>query len=131
MRPREVHFVYATKASSDLDPQKILFLPRLQDLIAAESDPNVSLSLFLTGTGDGGVIEHGRLPNRTFGRRITEPDLVRAIDGFKEPVFGAKHDRANTACYVCGPPKMTDEIVEFLRKQEGMAEERVLCEKWW
>lgn len=111
-RPKEVHFVYATKATSDLDQQKILFLPRLMDLVAAEADPNVSLSLFLTGTGDEGVIEHGKLPNRTFGRRITETDLVKAIDGYKQNVFGAEHDRKNTVCYVCGPPNMTDEFGE-------------------
>ena len=80
------------------------------DLVAAEADPNVTLSLFLTGTGDEGPIEHGKLPNRTFGRRIAEADLVRAIDGYKQNVFGAGHDRKNTVCYVCGPQKMTDEV---------------------
>lgn len=131
IRPQEIHFVYGTKATSDLDPQKILFLPRLQDLVAAEADPKVTLSLFLTGTGDEGVIEHGKLPNRTFARRITDSDLIRAIDGYQQNVFGAEHDRKNTVCYVCGPPKMTDEIVNFLSEQEGMTEDRVLCEKWW
>ncbi|CAK4031626.1 oxidoreductase NAD-binding domain-containing 1 [Lecanosticta acicola] len=129
-RPREVHFVYASKATSDLDPHKILFLPRLQDLIAAEADPSVTLSMFLTGTGYDGVIEHGKLPNRTYGRRINRSDLLNALDGYQQNVSGAKH-RDKTACYVCGPPRMTDELVEFLRKQEGMTDERVLCEKWW
>lgn len=80
------------------------------DLVAAEADSNVTLSLFLTGTGDDGVIEHGKLPNRTFGRRISETDLVKAVDGYKQDVFGAEHDRQNTVCYVCGPQKMTDEV---------------------
>lgn len=126
-----MHFVYATKASAELNPQEILFLPRLSDLVAAEADPNVTLSLFLTGTGDDGVIEHGRLPNRTFGRRLEQADLLKAVDGYKQNVFGAEHDRKNTLCYVCGPPQMTDEIVAFLSKQEGLHEDRVLCEKWW
>ncbi|KAF2172927.1 hypothetical protein M409DRAFT_49436 [Zasmidium cellare ATCC 36951] len=130
-RPKEIHFIYGTKTTSELDPQRILFVPRLMDLVAAEADPNVTLSLFLTGTGDEGPIEHGKLPNRTFGRRITEADLVRAIDGYKQNVFGAEHDRKNTVCYVCGPQKMTDEVVSFLRGQEGLSEERVLQEKWW
>lgn len=130
-RPREMHFLYATKADSELDTQKILFLPRLMDLVAAVADPNVTLSLFVTGTGDSGAIEHGRLPNRTFGRRLREEDLRSAIDGHKQNVFGAQHDRQRTLCYVCGPPSMTDEIVQFLSREEGMSEARVLCEKWW
>ena len=39
--------------------------------------------------------------------------------------------REGTVCYVCGPQKMTDEVVEFLGRQVGMAPGRVLCEKWW
>lgn len=130
-RPREIHFVYGTKATSELDPQSILFLPRLMDLVAAADDKKVTLSLFLTGTGDAGRIEHGKLPNRTFAGRISESDLVRAIDGYQDSPFGAEHDRQRTLCYVCGPPKMTDEYVDFLRRQAGMTEDRVLCEKWW
>ncbi|EME49579.1 hypothetical protein DOTSEDRAFT_68379 [Dothistroma septosporum NZE10] len=130
-RPREIHFLYATKADSELDPQRILFLPRLMDLVAAVANPNITLSLFLSGTGDDGPIEHGKLPNRTFGRRLVERDLQNAISGYKQGVFGAEHDRLGTLCYVCGPPRMTDEIVEFLRNEKGMSEARVLCEKWW
>ncbi|CAK1354245.1 unnamed protein product [Cercospora beticola] len=105
------------------------------DLVAVESDPkNITLSCFLTGLGEGdqGIIEHGRLPNRTFGRRFKEEDLVRAVDGYRqESVFGLQHERSGTVCYVCGPPKMTDEVVDFLKGLEGMDERRVLCEKWW
>lgn len=101
------------------------------DLVAAAADTNVTLSLFLTGTGDSGVIEHGRYPNRTFARRIGEADLVRALDGYKQSPYGAEHDRQRTVCYVCGPPTMTDEVVEFMRHQPRMADDRVLCEKWW
>ena len=97
------------------------------DLVAAAADSNVTLSLFLTGTGDQGSIEHGKLPNKTFARRITDNDLVRALDGYRD---GDK-DRSNTVCYVCGPPRFTDESVAFLKRQDGMADERVMCEKWW
>ncbi|KAK5109686.1 hypothetical protein LTR62_006808 [Meristemomyces frigidus] len=133
-RPKEIHFLYGTKAlSSDPDPQTILFLPRLMDLVAAIDQPTtITLSLFLTdlGQGDQGIIEHGKLPNRTFGRRISEKDLVGAIDGWKKGTEGGE-GRYRTVCYVCGPQKMTDEIVGFLQRQEGMGPERVLCEKWW
>ncbi|KJX97964.1 oxidoreductase NAD-binding domain-containing protein 1 [Zymoseptoria brevis] len=130
-RPREIHFVYATKSESDLDPQRILFLPRLMDLVAAAAESNVTLRLFLTGTGDQGYIEHGKLPNSTFGGRIQEIDLLKAIDGYKKNVFGPEHDRKGTVALVCGPPKMTDEMVAYLQKQPGMSLDRVLCEKWW
>lgn len=131
LRPPEIHFIYATKSEVDLDPQKILFLPRLMDSIAMAADPNVTLSVFLTGLGDEGVIEHGKLPNRTYGRRWQDDDLVKALDGYKSSLFGPEHDRKNTAAYVCGPPKMTDEVVAMLSKQSGMSPDRVLCEKWW
>ncbi|KAK5172090.1 uncharacterized protein LTR77_003728 [Saxophila tyrrhenica] len=126
-RPKEIHFIYGTKAESELDPQRILFLSRLTDLIAAADDRNVTLRLFLTGTGDEGRIEHGRLPNKTYAGRITQSELVRAIDGYADDKAG----RSNTLCYVCGVPRMTDESVEFISRQDGMAKERVLCEKWW
>ncbi|KAK3720159.1 hypothetical protein LTR37_003983 [Vermiconidia calcicola] len=127
-RPREIHFIYGTKATSELERQQILFLPRLMDLISASADPKVTLSLFLTGTGEGGRIENGKLPNRTFARRITTTDVVEALDGYD---VGAKSARSRTVCYVCGPPAMTDEFVDSLSQQPGMARERVLCEKWW
>lgn len=127
-RPQEVHFLYATKASPELDRAQILFLTRLMDLIAAEASHTVTLSLFLTGTGQEGRIEHGQLPNRTFARRMTTADAVHAIDGYGAHISG---NRSQTLCYVCGPPRMTDEFVGVLSQQPEMAPERVLCEKWW
>lgn len=131
LRPPEMHFVYSTKTDPDLDVQKILFMPRLMDAIAMAADPNVTLAAFLTGLGNEGIIEHGKLPNRTYGRRFQEEDLVKALDGYKTSGFGPEHDRKNTVAYVCGPPKMTDEVVANLRSQPGMSDDRVLCEKWW
>lgn len=101
------------------------------DLVAAASDPKVSLSVFLTGTGQSGTIEHGQLPNRTFARRLSKDDLLPALDGYTQETGYPDRDRSGTVCYVCGPPAMTDELVSFLVQQPGMAEDRVLCEKWW
>jgi len=126
-----VHFIYATKADSDLDRQRILFLAHLMDHVAAVADPNVTLRLFLTGTGLDGPIEYGKLPNHTFARRLRPADLLSALDGYARPPPSAKEHRAGTVCYVCGPPRMTDESVANLSEQPGMAPERVLCEKWW
>lgn len=106
------------------------------DLVGAvDQDPgNVTLSLFLTGPtgyeGSGERIEHGKLPNRTWARRIGKEDLVGVLDGWRGKDQSGK-GREGTVCYVCGPQKMTDEVVEFLGEQEGMETGRVLCEKWW
>lgn len=101
------------------------------DLVAAASDPNVSLSVFLTGIGEAGTIEHGQLPNRTFARRLRKDDLLPILDGYTQEIGYQDRDRSGTVCYVCGPPDMTDDLVSFLSQQPGMAQERVLCEKWW
>lgn len=104
------------------------------DLVGAADEPsNVTLSLFLTGpTGyeHGEKVEHGKLPNRTWARRMGDRDLVGALDGWRGG-NEAGEDREGTVCYVCGPQKMTDEVVEILGRQEGMEKGRVLCEKWW
>lgn len=104
------------------------------DLVGAAAEPlDVTLSLFLTGpTGyEGGEkIEHGKLPNRTRAGRMREGDLVGALDGWQRGGESGQ-GRDGTVCYVCGPQRMTDEVVEFLGRQEGMEEGRVLCEKWW
>lgn len=129
-RPREIHFVYGTKAGDgDFEPEKVLFLTRLMGLCAQAGDvANVTLRMFLTGKGSLGRIEGGKVPEQTFVRRIGKEDLVEAVDGYRR---GVERDRRNTVCYVCGPPRMTDETVEFLKGLEGMKEENVLCEKWW
>lgn len=101
------------------------------DLVGIESDPNVTLSLWLTGTGDDGIIEHGKMPNRTFARRIRESDISGALDGFKKGTDAAEQDRSGTLAYICGPPKFTDELVALTQAQRGMSKDRVLCEKWW
>jgi Na+-transporting NADH:ubiquinone oxidoreductase subunit NqrF len=33
--------------------------------------------------------------------------------------------------YVCGPPDMTDSIVQQLKDTDGVVPEQVFCEKWW
>lgn len=59
-------------------------------------------------------------------RRINRQDLQAGISG-SDGGFGAKE----TVCYLCGPPKMTDEFVDVVGELLGGERERVLFEKWW
>ncbi|KAK6437265.1 hypothetical protein LTR95_006547 [Oleoguttula sp. CCFEE 5521] len=123
-RPAEVEVVYSTKPAEPVE--KTLFLPRLRSLLEkAEDAGGLRVSLFLTG---GAKVEIGEVLERTFHRRLTRDDLLNALDG--DGKRGAQ-GRKGTVVYVCGMPAMTDDFVGFLTRQEGMAPERVLCEKWW
>lgn len=130
-RPREIHVLYGTKAPEGNGVAgEVLFLPRLVRLVG-EAGEGVTGRVFLTGgngSGDGGegIVREG-FPEGTWGRRMERGDLLGALDGWGSGSAG----REETVCFVCGPQGMTDEIVEFLKAQEGMQRERVLCEKWW
>ena len=60
---------------------------------------------------------------RTYERRFEYRELVNSL--------GPNHMRGTTVAYVCGPPSMTDDVVDVLQKAEEMKKENVLCEKWW
>lgn len=111
---------------------QILFLPRLREIIRSQSHSQsprlrISLELFLTNLADDsplvasppdGLIIHSR--------RIKRQDLQAAVIGEDGEV-----NPAETVCYVCGPPAMTDEFVDVLRGLLGGEKDRVLSEKWW
>ena len=122
-RPAQVVFLYGTKAgTSPIEAEKILFLPRLQELLR-DAGPSLDLQLYLTDVSEQGISQAGSLPARTVPRRIAEADL--------EASLGEADTREATVCYVCGPQVMTDKFVAFLASCKGMAADRVLCEKWW
>ncbi|QDS71967.1 hypothetical protein FKW77_001211 [Venturia effusa] len=133
--PPPIQFLYSVRQSPPTTngPSKILFYDRLQKIVSKHPD-RVNLELFITGRQDeeGGEAEGngeigGAAPGvdqavEKFHRgRITRQDLFLAL-GTKDTSILKK-----TACFVCGPPKMTDEIVAFLGGQGA----RVYCEKWW
>ncbi|KAK4980931.1 hypothetical protein LTR28_011983 [Elasticomyces elasticus] len=125
-RPKRIHFLYSTRpppASSPDVVAAVLFLPRLVRLreLLEETGTRTELSLFLTGVEEPPTSGAG-WPRGTRVGRITRGDLLEAV--------GEVAGRAGTLAYVCGPPRMTDQVVEFLQGQEGM-KGRVLCEKWW
>jgi NAD(P)H-flavin reductase len=124
--PPEIEFLYSTKpqltGKHNIKPSTILFLSRLTS-IASKRPGQLELTLFLTNQ------KYKKIKDpQTLGwfhdRRIQEADLLHALG--KDVSL-----RAKTVCYVCGPPTMTDGVVGFLARQEGMSEERVFCEKWW
>lgn len=131
---------YSDRSENESLLDQILFLSRLQDLVRSEKRQHqrlkdkgldfqpLSVRLHLTNLASesSACASHlaakieGEIP--VYDRRITVEDLYIVIgDG--------KDERAKTACYVCGPPKMTDELVETLKRVTG--NEMIFCEKWW
>lgn len=145
-----------TTSSSGLTNEQldqILFLPRIRKIIQAQRKeqqgqpqdspsqrrPPLDLRLHLTNLGSslGKDRASGRevtglsdeIDMVVYNHRITLGDLKEIVDD------GADADmRAGTVCYICGPPRMTDEFVGAL---QGMientedTEKRVFFEKWW
>lgn len=130
-----IHFLYSTRlpqdpetASSIKDLDQILFLPRLRQIIHSQLHSHrlrISLDLFLTDSTS--VSSEPPADLTIHSRRISEQDLRTAVVGGQ-----GKLDPAETVCYVCGPPQMTDETVELLKGVLGEGgEQRVFFEKWW
>ena len=104
---------------------EVLFLDRIAALFSRpRGGLRGGVKLFVTGMGseDGEVSCNGY--NVPVVRRRIEMDDIRQVIG---------QDKSETAVYICGPPKMTDEFVEVLTSAQGqrMDAERVLYEKWW
>jgi len=124
-----LRFMYATRISRhDVQVSKILFLPRLLDLFRSPITPvdekqKERLELFFTGQLENLEFAKG-LPAYTRFQRIEDADLKSAA-GTDEV------EKKSSLFYVCGPPVMTDHIVDFLRRQDFIDPDRVLCEKWW
>lgn len=136
---RDVEFFYTCRLPSSGDLQSILFLDRLHDIFSKvhaeqteSSRGSKKLSLHITGaipgnqrrTYEKAVQEYGFDDwTRVHERRFTHQELISSL--------GPEENRGGTVAYVCGPPSMTDEVIDALRGAEGMSDERVLCEKWW
>lgn len=120
--PGSVEFLYTTKVTDG----EMLFADRLMH-IASDRRDRLKLTFFLTGgaSGSGRDLPDPRLEDPAVSlihRRLTPNDVLEALGDAQG---------GQTVCYVCGPPQMTDELVVFLRAQQGMSADRVLCEKWW
>lgn len=143
-----VRFLYATRIPR-YQPKitEILFLSRLSSIFQSfglknyrqDEEERGRLELYLTGgyarhpislnvsknsVDEKEDLEVENATSYTYFRRIKDDDLQSAV-GFD------KQARESSLYYVCGPPEMTDYIVEHIRKQDSVDPERVLCEKWW
>lgn len=124
-RPKKVRFVYGTKVEEGtIKAERILFLNRLMELIEKQGDINVQLDLFLTATSQKEIDGAADLPEHVKAGRIEK-------DGLEAAIGEDRSVRQATVAYICGPPAMTDQFVEFLSSRDGMDKRKVLCEKWW
>ena len=132
----EVRMLYSTKIPTNGSrPADILFVPRLLDIFSGSTYVKGRLQLFLTGTWDHSTIQSNHIASfldncgkmesvSAFSRRPSDTDLLDAAGRSRD-------ERTGTVYYVCGPPDMTDSLVQFFSDQEGVSPEQVLCEKWW
>lgn len=135
--PLNIHFFYSTRLPQGHDStlstaalDQILFLPRLRQIIRSQLQAQrlrISLDLFLTDLKPTGDLPKTPSDLLIHPRRISEHDLNLAVKGADGTL-----DPRDTVCYVCGPPQMTDEMVELLKNLLGDGgEQRVFFEKWW
>jgi len=142
----EVRLLYSTKVPShETGPDEVLFLPRILDLFRIPRTERTKdrVELFFTGTWDGTPIGKRdeavikplmslTLPKIDSDTEVPVVAWTHRIDDLAlSSAVGNKAEAKGTVFYVCGPPDMTDEIVAFLKEQENVVPEQVLCEKWW
>ncbi|KAH8719443.1 hypothetical protein GQ44DRAFT_775365 [Phaeosphaeriaceae sp. PMI808] len=142
----EVRLLYSTKVPSyETGPTEVLFLPRILDLFRMPRFERTKdrVELFFTGTWDGTEIgKRGEAPIQPL-MSLTLPQIdsetevpvtawTHRIDDLAlSSAVGNKAEAKSTVFYVCGPPDFTDEINQFLKQQQDVTADHVLCEKWW
>lgn len=119
-------------ASAETVLDQILFLPRLRQIIRSQETSHrlhISLDLFLTNlTMSSDLLALGSSSDlKIHPERISDRHLHAAAIG-----KDGELDPQGTVCYVCGPPGMTDSVVERLIPMLGEGgEQRIYFEKWW
>ena len=143
----EVRVVYSTKVPSrETNPTEVLFLPEMLELFRiprSETTKRPSRAFFLRAQSMGPdmgtqnatpisplmaltlpkIDSDTEVPVLAWTHRIDETALSSAV--------GNQTMAQHSVFYVCGPPDMTDELVDHLKQQPNVMENRVLCEKWW
>ncbi|KAK9859029.1 uncharacterized protein MYU51_015965 [Penicillium brevicompactum] len=132
--PDTIHILYTSRLPRGETMQErldqVLFLPRLRQIVRSQETSHrlrMSLDLFLTDVDPSVDLVSAASDMVIHSARIGDQDLRSAVSN-KDGGTSSK----DTVCYVCGPPQMTDSIVERLK---GMLEEggdkRIFFEKWW
>ncbi|KAJ5138398.1 uncharacterized protein N7515_003246 [Penicillium bovifimosum] len=136
--PKTIRVLYSSRlpqdqgtASADTKLDQILFLPRIRQIIRSQESSHrlqISLDLFLTNLASADLMSAGSTSDiNIHTERISGADLRAAALGKDTEL-----DPRGTVCYVCGPPPMTDAVVESLGQILGEGgRQRVLFEKWW
>lgn len=124
--PLDVSFVYASKMPTSGNLSDIVFLDRITRAFG-EGKVKGKVKLFITTAKDMATSQQQQetryingAPVEIQPRRLTIADISEAIGG---------EDHEGTVVYVCGPPPMTDELVEKLAAV--MDSRRILTERWW
>ncbi|KAJ5380152.1 uncharacterized protein N7496_002580 [Penicillium cataractarum] len=137
-QPLNIHFLYSSRlpqghetASPEESLSQILFLPRIRQIILSQRQSHrlrICLDLFLTDSNSSRLAPANSPTDLTIhSKRIEKHDLQSAVIG-----GDGKLDPRESVAYVCGPPQMTDEMVELLKGILGEGgEQRVFFEKWW
>ncbi|CEN59755.1 hypothetical protein ASPCAL02199 [Aspergillus calidoustus] len=130
-----IHILYSSKLPHAATPETALnqipFLPRLREIVRSRRQSQrlrVTLDLFLTNNHDSSsALPAQPLQDSTIQlRRISRDDLFRSVSG-RDPQYKPEE----TVCYVCGPPQMTDEVVNILSELLDGQKDRIYFEKWW
>lgn len=142
----ETLVLYSTKTpSKTTTPDQVLFLPELLDLFRKPRHSHATdrIELYLTGTWDGTQLNRMdvepiqpllslTLPKLSTDTEVPVVAWTHRIDDIAlSSAVGKPDDASSSVFYVCGPPEMTDSIVEHLKKQKHVHPDWVLCEKWW
>jgi NAD(P)H-flavin reductase len=137
-KPSSVEVLYSFKVpppgqTSTLESGKqlfgtdeVLFLAELLEMKqnwSSHKSVTMGLQLFLTGDAASADVDDG-FPKDIEKRRLADED-VRDVLGLAE-----SKAKGSVVGYVCGPPQMTDQLVQTM-KDAGLDESNVLCEKWW
>jgi NAD(P)H-flavin reductase len=86
----------------------------------------------LTNVSSPAATQAGEILNQVNeGSNINDSSPLIQVHGrrIKQDDLDAKTGQDDTVYYICGPPPMTDDFVQYLEPVVG--KERVLYEKWW
>lgn len=93
--------------------------------VAREPITRCPLTLYLSSGGSEEDKEAMKIGARTIEYHKDRPKVCHFKLGPGSPSLW------QNACYVCGPPAMTDAFVEYLQCLDGMDPRKVMFEKWW